>query len=218
MPAIVAEEMEMRFCDDLGPLGFSWIADGAMTRTSHALADKGAVWLVDPLDWPEAIARAQSLGRPEAVVQLLDRHDRDCAALAERLGIPRLVVPRSLPDTPFEVIEIRRSRHWREIALWWPGPGVLVAADALGTNPFFTIGRDRIGVHGLLKPTPPRQLARLAPSHLLVGHGKGVHGREATAELRRALSRSRFTFLTWGLMLPLRARRRPQHSAEQGSD
>lgn len=173
-----------------------------------------AVWLVDPLDWPEAIARAQSLGRPEAVVQLLDRHERDCAALAGRLGIPHLVAPRSLPGTPFQVIEIRRSRHWQEIALWWPGPSVLVSADALGTNQFFTVRGDRIGVHGLLKPTPPRQLARLAPEHVLVGHGEGVHGPEATAELRRAISRSRLTFLTWGLMLPFRAGRRPQHAAE----
>ena len=34
--------MQMRFCDDLGPLGFSWITDEAMTRASHALvADRG---------------------------------------------------------------------------------------------------------------------------------------------------------------------------------
>ena len=33
--------MQMRFCDDLGPLGFSWITDEAMTRTSHALVADG---------------------------------------------------------------------------------------------------------------------------------------------------------------------------------
>lgn len=206
----------MRFCDDLGPLGFSWIADEAMTRTSHALAAEGAVWLLDPLDWPEGIDRAQGLGRVEAVVQLLDRHRRDAAVLAERLGVPHLVAPRSLPGTPFEVIEIRRSRHWQEIALWWPGARVLVVGDALGTNAFFTVGSDRIGVHGLLKPIPPRQLATLDPEHVLVGHGEGLHGPEAAEELRRALSRSRLTFLTWGAMLPFRARRRKETAEKSG--
>ena len=51
-----------------------------MARASHALATEGAVWVVDPVDWPEAIDRALTLGRPAAVLQLLDRHNRDCAA------------------------------------------------------------------------------------------------------------------------------------------
>jgi len=199
--------MTMRFCDDLDSLGFSWIADDAMTRTSHALVSEGRVWLVDPLDWPEAIARAQSLGRVEAILQLLDRHGRDSARLASRLGVPHLVAPAALPGTPLEVVEIRRWRRWQEIALWWPAARALVAADALGTNPFFTVGDDRIGVHGLLKPTPPRRLAAFDPVHILVGHGEGLHGAEATVQLRRALSRSRLTFFTWGAMLPFRARR-----------
>jgi len=200
--------MTMRFCDDLGPHGFGWIGDDAMMRCSHALAVDGALWLVDPLDWPEAIARATSLARPAGVIQLLDRHSRDAVALAERLGVPRFVAPRSLPDTPFQVIEIRRWRHWQEVALWWAEPRVLVTADALGTNTFFTVGEDRIGVHGLLRPTPPRQLARLDPEHILVGHGEGLHGQTTAEELGRALSRSRLTFFTWGAMLPFRARRR----------
>jgi glyoxylase-like metal-dependent hydrolase (beta-lactamase superfamily II) len=206
-PAIVVGAMQMRFCDDLGPYGFSWITDEAMTRTSHALVQNTRVWLVDPLDWPEALARAGSLGRPEAVVQLLDRHDRDCAEVAARLGIPHLMVPRSLPGTPFEVIEIRRGRFWQEIAVWWREARVLLTADALGTNAFFTVGDDRIGVHGLLKPTPPRRLARLDPEHVLVGHGEGLHGPEAAEQLRRALFRSRLTFFTWAAMLPFRARK-----------
>jgi glyoxylase-like metal-dependent hydrolase (beta-lactamase superfamily II) len=208
--------MQMRFCDDLGPLGFSWITDEAMTRTSHALAANGSVWLVDPLDWPNAITRAQGFGEPTAVVQLLDRHGRDAAAIAERLGIPHLVTPTSLPETPFEVIEIRRWRHWQEIALWWPSQRVLVVADAFGTNAFFPVGEDAIGVHGLLKPTPPRQLAGLEPppEHVLVGHGEGLHGPDAAAQLRRALSRSRLTFLTWAVALPFRARR----ATPQGAD
>ncbi|HEV2076205.1 MAG TPA: hypothetical protein VGR10_08185, partial [Thermoleophilaceae bacterium] len=63
-------------------LGLSWVVEEAMERASHALADAGRVWLVDPVDVPEATERALALGRPAAVLQLLDRHPRDCAALA----------------------------------------------------------------------------------------------------------------------------------------
>jgi hypothetical protein len=80
--------MEMRFCDDLGPDGFGWMVEEAGTRTSHALAADGRVWLLDALDWPEAVDRALALGEPAGVVQLIDRHDRDCAALAARFGVP----------------------------------------------------------------------------------------------------------------------------------
>ena len=65
--------------------GFSWVMDEPLERTSHALAADGRVWLIDPVDVPEAIERATALGEPAAVVQLLDRHNRDCAELAERL-------------------------------------------------------------------------------------------------------------------------------------
>ena len=49
--------MTFRFYDETA-FGFSWIADEPMTRTSHALVGGGRVWLVDPVDWPEAIERA----------------------------------------------------------------------------------------------------------------------------------------------------------------
>ena len=88
--------MTMRFCDDRGPDGFSWIVDEPMARTSHALAARGMVWLVDPVDWPDAIDRACALGEPAAVLQLLDRHNRDCAGLAAQLGIPLFVAPDEL--------------------------------------------------------------------------------------------------------------------------
>jgi hypothetical protein len=199
--------MTIRFCDDLDRHGFSWIVEEAMTRTSHALATGEGVWLIDPVDWPEAIERASSLGTPAGVIQLLDRHNRDAAALAERLGVPHLRVPESLPGTPFEVIEVKRAKRWQEIALWWPEPQVLMAADALGTNPFFTIGDDRVGVHPFLKLTPPRRLRAYEPQHMLVGHGEGVHGPEATIALHQALSRSRLSAVRWVVSLPFRMRK-----------
>jgi len=206
--------MTFRFCDDLGHHGFSWIVDEPMTRTSHALATDEDVFLIDPVDWPEAVDRAASLGTPAGVIQLLDRHNRDAAALAQRLGVPRLVVPESLPGTPFEVIGIKRSKRWQEIALWWPELRVLVAADALGSNPFFTIGDDRLGVHPFLKLTPPRRLRVLEPEHVLVGHGAGVHGPDATIALHQALSRSRLTALRWVAALPFRMRRKTPSAPE----
>ena len=180
-----------------------------MTRTSHALVTDRDVWLVDPVDWDEAIDRATSLGAPAGVIQLLDRHNRDAAALAERLRVPHLRVPQALPGTPFEVIEIKRSKRWQEVALWWPEPRVLVAGEALGTNRFFTIGDDEIGVHPFLKVTPPRQLAPYEPEHLLFGHGEGVHGPDAASALRQALGRSRLTAVRWAVTLPLRMLRKP---------
>ena len=61
----------------------------------------------------------------------------------------------------------------------------LVVADALGTNPFFPNGDDRVGVRPLLKRTAAK-LRVCKPEHLLVGHG-GVHGPEAAIALRQAL-------------------------------
>ena len=74
------------------------------------------------------------------MIQLLDRHDRDCEAFAARLGVPLHVVPVSLPETPFEVLPVLRSRLWAEVALWWPERRILVCADALGTVPYFRAG------------------------------------------------------------------------------
>jgi len=201
--------MTIRFCDDLGRHGFSWIVEEPMTRTSHALATSEGVWFVDPVDWPDAIDRAAPLGPFAGVIQLLDRHNRDAAALAERLGVPYLRVPASLPGTPFEVIEIKRWKRWQEIALWWPEPRVLVTGDALGSNPFYTIGDDRVGVHPFLKVTPPRQLRAYEPEHLLVGHGEGVHGADATTALRQAIDRSRLTAVRWAAALPFRMLKKP---------
>ena len=71
-----------------------------MTRTAHALATGDGVWLVDPVDVPEAMERAAALGAPAGVIQLLDRHNRDCAAIAARLGVPHLRVPAGRPGQP----------------------------------------------------------------------------------------------------------------------
>jgi hypothetical protein len=183
--------MTFRFCDDLGPDGLGWLVEEAMTRTSHALAADGRVWLVDALDWPEAIDRALGLGEPAGVIQLLDRHNRDCAALAERLGVPLFVVPDDLPGTPFECIPLMRWRYWRESALWWEERRTLVVADAVGTNPYYTGGVAPLGVSLPLRLTPPRRRGDFQTERILVGHGEGLTASGTSHEVRKALDESR---------------------------
>lgn len=183
--------MDFRICDDFGADGFGWIVGESLTRASHALSADGRVWFVDPLDWPEAIDRARALGEPAGVIQLLDRHDRDCAALAKRLVVPHFVAPGEIADSPFTFIPIVRRKRWRESALWWPATRTLVTADALGTNEFFTAGQAPLGVHLLLRLTPPGKLGALEPRRILVGHGEGLRGPEVTQALRDALRTSR---------------------------
>ena len=62
-------------------------------RTSHALLADGGVWLVDPIQAPGVAERVVALGEPRGVIQLLDRHARDCAAWSDGLGVPLHVVP-----------------------------------------------------------------------------------------------------------------------------
>jgi hypothetical protein len=180
----------LRFCDEL-PFGFSWLVEEPATRTSHALASDGRVWLVDPVDWEPALERVPTLGAPAAVVQLLDRHRRDCARIAERLGVAHVVVPDALAGSPFTCLPLVRIRGWRETALWWPETRTLVVAEAIGTNDFFRVGDERAGVHLLLRLAPPRRLDGLAPEHLLVGHGEGVHGGAAAVALHEAVASAR---------------------------
>ena len=184
--------MEIRICDDRGAHGFSWIVDEPATRTSHVLASDGRVWLVDPVRYEPALERAGTLGEPVAVVQLLDRHNRDCAAVASTLGVPHLVVPDALLDSPFAVIPVRRTKRWREVALWWQAERTLVVAEATGTNGFYAPPGHDAGVHLLLRLSPPRDaLGAFTPEHLLVGHGEGLHGSAATNGLRDALADAR---------------------------
>jgi len=180
-----------RFCDERGEHGFGWIVEEAATRTSHALAAHGRVWLVDAVDWPDAIERALTLGEPAGVLQLLDRHNRDCAAIADRLGIPHLVAPDEVPGSPFRCLPVLRRRWWAETALWWAEERTLVVAEALGTNRFFTAGKAPVGVHVLLRLTPPKVLGQLGPAHLLVGHGEGLHGAGTADAIAGALAASR---------------------------
>jgi glyoxylase-like metal-dependent hydrolase (beta-lactamase superfamily II) len=92
---------------------------------------------------------------------------------------------------------------WREVALWWPDRRILVCADALGTVPhYFRAGDEAVGVHPLLRLTPPRRLLGLDPLHVLVGHGEGIHGDGVRAELDGAIRSARRRIPRWLVGLP----------------
>jgi hypothetical protein len=184
------------------PFALTWVEDAAMGRSAHALVDDGRVWLVDPFDAPGAVDRAQALGTPVAVIQLLDRHNRDGAAIAERLGVPLLVLPDAVADSPFQVLKVLDVPGWHEKALWWPARRTLVVAEAVGTGAFFTGGLSPVAVHPMLRVLSPRALRDLAPEHLLVGHGPHVGGEDARKGLPDALARSRKDLPRWLLKLP----------------
>jgi hypothetical protein len=172
-------------------LGVSWEIEEPARRTSHAVLADGRVWLVDPVDHPEAMERVASLGEPAGVLQLIDRHNRDCAALAARLGVPHLEVPDAVPGSPFRTIAVLRMRRWRETALWWPERRLLVVAEAIGTAGLFTAGHGTVGMHPLLRPVPPGALRGLAPEHLMPGHGPPVHGAAARDGIEWAYANAR---------------------------
>jgi len=176
----------LQSCDEFDG-GFGWIVDEFMARCSHALVTGGRVWAIDPLLGDGVEDRIRAAGEPAGVLQLLDRHNRDCAELAKRLGVPHHVVPTaSLP--PFELIPIRMRRRWKEVALWWPERRVLVCAEALGTAAYYRAGDERLAVHPVLRLRPPR--FGVQPEAILCGHGPGVF-EGAEEALREALSTSR---------------------------
>ena len=170
--------------------GFGWLVRELRGRTSHALVVDGGVWLVDPVDVPGLDERVRAAGEPRGVIQLLDRHGRSSAALAERYGVPHLRVPGS-EATPFSFIPVVSMPGWREVALWWEERRVLAVADALGTLPYFLAPEDRLGVHPWLRLSPPAGLRLVQPLHVLCGHGKGIHGEDAPRVLAEALATSR---------------------------
>ncbi len=194
---------KITFCDETS-FGFGWIAGepAHLQRASHALAADGRVWLVDPVDGEGVEERVRALGEPAAVLQLLDRHPRDCALLAERLGVPHLRLPfAGVPGSPFEALKVLSVPGWREVALWWGAERVLVCAEALGTVPYFRASDEPLGVHPFLRLYQPRALRDLAkclaPGHVLCGHGEGIHGESAAPALVQAVQGARGATPRW---------------------
>jgi hypothetical protein len=154
--------------------GFGWLMKELVGRASHALLAGGRVWLVDPVAVAGLDERIGALGEPAGVIQLLDRHKRDCAAVAAHLAVPHVRAWEGLANAPFDALPVFSNRVWREVALWDRATRTLVCADALGTLPYFLAPGERVGWHPLVRPFPPRSFASLRPERILVGHGEGV--------------------------------------------
>lgn len=173
--------------------GVGWIAypDEAMQRASHALATDEGVWIVDPVDAPGVDDLVAERGTVAGVLVLLDRHERDAATIAARHGVPVSVpswmtgvassfdarverVGPELGDTGYELREVVDNRAWQEAALYRDADRSLYVPEALGTSSYFRAGDEPVGVHPMLRLTPPTGLARPSVDRLLVGHGAGL--------------------------------------------
>jgi hypothetical protein len=172
------------------PLGLTWHETASLQRAAHALVHDGRVWLVDPFEDEQALARVAGLGEVAAVLQLFVAHERDGKTIAQRLGTPFLKLPDQVRDAPFSVLNLDKL-VWKERALWWPEHKGLVVAESIGTAAHYAVGSGPAGVHMVRRPIPPGNLKPFLPEYLLVGHGPPLQGQDAAAGLLDALNRSR---------------------------
>ncbi|GGL21941.1 hypothetical protein GCM10009037_01630 [Halarchaeum grantii] len=184
--------------------GTTWLAhpEEAMARASHILDTDAGILLVDPVDAPGLDELVSEFGDVAGVVLLLDRHERDCTAVATRhdvpvyrpsfltrdVGVQTDPFSGTLPGTDYSLIRVLDTPVWNEAALF--DGETLVVPEAVGTAEFFRGTDERLGVHPALRLTPPSALRGLRPERVLVGHGTPVH-EAATDSLRYALAHSR---------------------------
>jgi hypothetical protein len=196
-------------------IAWTFDAGSAVTRTSTAISVDGGCLLVDPVDGPGLDAALGALGDVVGVCTLLDRHRRDGAKIASRLGCPQLV-PSTLAGSgePLVIAGVQErailaAPGWNESALWLPERRLLVCADSLGTTRYFlSTPEEVVGVHPLLRIRPPVGAFRgLEPVAIAVGHGAPVL-EGATAGLQQAIATARSGLpRTWWRMLSSIARR-----------
>ena len=182
-------------------VGFSWMPDPGeqMKRACHVvrlgLRSQQQVWVVDPVDVPgldERIAALAGDSGVTGVLQLLDRHDRDCAKLAERVGAPLHRLPfDGIAGSGLEAIRVVSNPAWKEVAIWSESDQTLIVSESVGTAPYYRAGDERVGVHPFRRLTPPHDLTAYEPQHLLTGHGTGMHGPGTAEALRDGIDSSR---------------------------
>lgn len=186
--------------------GVGWIAhpDEGMRRASHAIESGGEAWVVDPVDADGVDGLIAEVGPVAGVVTCLDRHTRDAAQVARRHDVP-VFVPSWFDDVAvdapverfdrelggMDVLRVRNQNAppWQEVAL--QAGDTLYVPEAVGSADYYCAPGERLGVHPMLRPFPPRDaLGGLSPEHLRVGHGEGVVG-DAGVALRDALRTAR---------------------------
>jgi hypothetical protein len=199
--------------------GLGWLAypDETMQRASHALTTPEGIWIIDPVDadgvddrLAELGAESDGPGEVAGVAVCLDRHKRDAATIASRHGVDVFVptwmsgvaeeidapVSRfsgALGDSGFQSFVIRDSSlpPWQEAGLFNPETGTMVIPESVGAASYFLAGDERLGVHPMLRLTPPDGLrSQGRPERVRLGHGAGISG-DAAAALETALTSSR---------------------------
>lgn len=172
--------------------GVSWVQDEWMERASHALIAGGKAWLIDATDEPEAIEQVTQRAEIAGVIQLLDRHPRANAHLAEHYGVRHYRAYRGeFPeDSPFQFEPVLKSRRWKETAIWWPDTGTLVIAEIVGASQYMALAKGaHAGVHPFVRGLTKIKVGDHLPvEHLLMGHGAPVH-ENAAVELAEAYRR-----------------------------
>ena len=180
--------------------GAGWIAapDETIERASHVIRGDAGCWLIDPVDADGLDDWLAPFGPVVGVVVGLDRHKRDADDIATRHGVS-IHVPEQLFDladafsapvgglgpfiedtgwTPHLIVD---HRWWTEVALVSPDGKTVRIPEAVGTSPQMVAPGERLGVHPVLRPWPPREtLSALEPDRLLVGHGEGIMDDAAT--------------------------------------
>lgn len=188
----------------------TWMAypEETMERASHVLEDKGELWIIDPVDQSGLDEELSDRGEVKGVVVLLDRHKRDAAEIAKRFDVP-VYVPAVMSDIETEIDAktvqftgelaetgylsrvILDTPFWTEVALYHDQKRMLVIPEAVGTASYFLADSERLGVHPMLRMTPPRDALRnIDPERILVGHGRPILDNGETA-LEEALAGSR---------------------------
>lgn len=180
--------------------GVGWIAHPGetMKRASHLLAVDDDVWVVDPVDVDGLDDLLAAFGTVRGVVLALDRHRRDCAAVANRHDVPVYIpaffdgvaadlsapverIDDELASTAIECRPVTDNRFWQEAMLYDRERGTLLVPEAVGTASYFRTASERLGVHPMLRLKPPSALRGLEPDRILLGHGAGVHSDAPTA-------------------------------------
>jgi len=189
--------------------GGTWIAypEETMERASHVLAVDDEVWVIDPVDTVGLDDYLTEFGDIAGVVVLLDRHKRDSAEIATRhdvsvwvpefmdgvaskLDAPTERFRYELADTGYVAYTLVDNRFWQEAILYSEDGDILIVPESVGTAAYFRTSSEPLGVHPMMRVTPPRKLARFEPDRLLVGHGAGIP-EHATEALSTALDGSR---------------------------
>lgn len=189
--------------------GVGWIADPdeSMERASHAIEGERGLWLVDPVDCEGLDEWLADYGSVAGVIICLDRHKRDADAIAARhevaihlqdelAGIqgdfraPVGSIAAFTEETGWTAEPIISWPGWHEVVLVSPDADTIRVPEAVGTSPHMCAPGERLGIHPLLRLSPPRSLQAFAPERLLVGHGVGIMA-DASDDLADALANSR---------------------------